>query len=133
MQRFGVSLKTTDSAVCQEIAEFSYPLFASAVKGSQAPNVGLLGAEVGLSNHTQSTVTAVGAVVVLAAFMKSVSMRTSFTSKTSSIRYVPDRKASIIAWIKDGVVVETEELFSQTMGAFIAASAEDLKTDISGF
>ena len=74
-----------------------------------------------------------GAVVVLAAFMKSVSMRTSFTSKTSSIRYVPDRKASIIAWIKDGVVVETEELFSQTMGAFIAASAEDLKTDISGF
>ncbi len=76
----------------------------------------------------------VGVVVVLRAFLARESTKDSFMQKNSKTSaWMPGQGMSILLWVRNGVVVQEEELPSGTFGFLILASAEGLKTDLSGY
>lgn len=76
----------------------------------------------------------VGVVVVLKAFLRRDSTRDSFLHKRSETSaWKPGSGTSYLLWVLDGVVVEEEKLHSGAFGLLVLASAERLKTDLSGY
>ena len=76
----------------------------------------------------------VGAVALLSAFFSTKTRSASFLSNKNKILALgPGNRRSRLVWLKDGVVVEQEFLWEGAFAVLIAASAEGLKTDISGY
>ena len=76
----------------------------------------------------------VGAVALLSAFFSTKSRPSSFLNRKNKVTALgPGSRRSRVLWLKDGVVVEEEVLWDGAFAILIAASAEGLKTDISGY
>ena len=76
----------------------------------------------------------VGAVALLSAFFSFKSRPSSFMNNKNKVSALgPGSRRSRVLWLKDGVVVEEEVLWDGTFAILVAASAEGLKTDISGY
>ncbi|MCA9781569.1 MAG: hypothetical protein KC800_32850 [Candidatus Eremiobacteraeota bacterium] len=76
----------------------------------------------------------VGAVALLSVFFSTRSRPSSFLNSKNKVSALgPGNRHSRLLWLQDGVVVDQEFLWEGAFAVLIAASAEGLKTDISGY
>lgn len=74
------------------------------------------------------------AVVLVSAFLNQVRRKDSFMSdKSWTEAWSPRHGPSQLLWVRDGVTVDKEDLSTGAFGLLIVASAEGLKTDLSGY